>query len=312
MQKLCPGCLSGSPALFRTIVHRYNPRVISIITWNIQCGRGVDGRLDLMRTANVINEMADADVICLQEVSRFDPELDDGKGADQVAVLVNCFPNHEPVFGTALDRLNRQMRERRQFGNLILSRLPIIQVFSHLLPQPAPAAPCKHMPRQALEAIVEVEDGPLRITTTHLEYHCARQRLAQAARLRELQLEIAANQSYAAIAPSSGPYAAIARPVRSIICDDFNSASDDAEYQTLTSSINGRANNFYDAWRIIHGETMHAPTTGIYDQQQWPEGPHCRDFFFVSGELSDVVNNIRVQEKTDASDHQPVIISLDT
>ena len=200
----------------------------------------------------------------------------------------------------------------RQFGNLILSRLPIIQVFSHLLPQPAPAAPCKHMPRQALEVIVEVEDGPLRITTTHLEYHCARQRLAQAARLRELQLEITANQSYAAIAPSSGPYAAIARPARSIICGDFNSAPDDAVYQTLTSSINGTANNFYDAWRIIHGETMHAPTTGIYDQQQWPEGPHCRDFFFVSGELSDVVNDTWVQEKTDASDHQPVLISLDT
>ena len=264
-----------------------------------------------MRTANAINEMADADVICLQEVSRFDPEMDDGKGADQVVVLANCFPNHAPVFGTALDRLNLGMRERMQFGNLILSRLPIIQVFSHLLPQPAPAAPCKHMPRQALEVIVEVEDGPLRITTTHLEYHCPRQRLAQAARLRELHLEIKANQSYAAIAPSSGPYAAIARPARSIICGDFNSAPDDAGYQTLTSSINGTAKNFFDAWRIIHGETMHAPTTGIYDQQQWPEGPHCRDFFFVSGELSDVVNDIRVQEKTDASDHQPVLLSLD-
>ena len=200
---------------------------------------------------------------------------------------------------------------RRQFGNLILSRLPIIQVFNHLLPQPAPAMPCKHMPRQALEAVVEVEDGPLRITTTHLEYHCARQRLAQATRLRELQLEITANLGYAANAPASGPYAAVARPARSIICGDFNSVPDDAVYQTLTAPMNGTANNFFDAWRVIHGESAHAPTVGIYDRKQWPEGPHCRDYFFVSDQLPGVLNAFRVQEETDASDHQPVLMSAD-
>ncbi len=281
-----------------------------IISWNIQCGRGADDRVDLVRTADVIKEMCDADVICLQEVSRFDPDLDDGKGGDQVAALANSFPSYQPVFGPALDRLDDQVPNRRQFGNLILSRLPMIQIFHHQLPQPAPATPCKHMPRQALEVVVEREDGPLRITTTHLEYHSVEQRLAQADRLRQMQIETLDNQSYAVNAPASGPYAAIARPARSIVCGDFNSAPGDAVCQAIMSPMSDTQNGYYDAWRVIHGQTLHAPTCGIFDHKQWPEGPHCRDFFFISGELADIATDIRVQEKTDASDHQPILLDL--
>ena len=53
-----------------------------VLTWNIQCGLGVDGRVDLVRIADVIRTMADVDVICLQEVSRFNPELDGGQIAE--------------------------------------------------------------------------------------------------------------------------------------------------------------------------------------------------------------------------------------
>jgi endonuclease/exonuclease/phosphatase family metal-dependent hydrolase len=284
--------------------------VSHILTWNIQCGRGVDDRVDLERTADVIKDMADADVICLQEVSRFDTELDGGIGADQVAVLSALFPDHVAIFGPALDRLNEGTHQRRQFGNLILSRLPVIQIFNHLLPQPAPAEPCKHMPRQALEVVIETKEGPLRITTTHLEFHCAEQRLAQAGRIRDVQAEVLANLSYALTAPASGPYAAIDRPARSIICGDFNSAPDDTIYQTLTAPITNMPGGYRDAWRWVHNQTPHAPTCGIYDHNQWPEGPHCRDFFFISEDMRELVSDVQVQIETDASDHQPVLLSL--
>jgi endonuclease/exonuclease/phosphatase family metal-dependent hydrolase len=284
--------------------------VTNILTWNIQCGRGVDDRVDLERTAGVIKGMADADIICLQEVSRFDAELDGGQAADQVDVISKSFPGYEAIFGPALDRFNEGMHQRRQFGNLILSRLPVIQVFNHLLPQPIPAEPCKHMPRQALEVVVEVDGGPLRITTTHLEYHCAEQRLAQAGRIRDIQAEILTNLPYALTAPSSGPYAAIARPARSIICGDFNSAPDDTVYQTLTAPIINMPGGYQDAWRWVHKQTPHAPTCGIYDRNQWPEGPHCRDFFFISEDLEDLARDVQVQQETDASDHQPVLLGL--
>ena len=197
--------------------------MIKILTWNIQCGRGVDDRVDLERVANVIKGMGDADVICLQEVSRYDCEMDGGKGADQVTTLRTFFPDHMPIFGPALNRQGYTQDQRRQFGNLILSRLPIIQVFEHLLPQPATTDPCKHMPRQALEVVVDIDNYPLRITTTHLEFHSEAQRMAQARRLVDVQCEVVKNQQYNIHAPPSGPYAAISRPAQSILCGDFNS-----------------------------------------------------------------------------------------
>lgn len=282
----------------------------NILTWNIQCGRAVSGRIDLMHTADVIKDMGDIDVICLQEISRFDPELDGGKGADQVEVLATLFPDHYPIFGAALDRLGNGTSHRREFGNLILSRLPITQVFNHSLPQPAPVNPCKHMPRQALEVVAEAEDGPLRITTTHLEFHCEGQRLAQIRRLRDTQVEVVKNQHYALDAPLSGLYSAFARPTRNIICGDFNSAPDDAVYQSLTAPLGVSTSNYLDAWRVIKGKTPHSPTCGIHDHVQWPQGPHCRDFFFLSEDMGEFAKDIQVQEETDASDHQPVLLHL--
>lgn len=280
-----------------------------VLTWNIQCGLGVDGRVDLVRIADVIRTMADVDVICLQEVSRFNPELDGGLGVDQVAALAALFPEYRHEFGAAIDRLGDHPDERRQFGNMILSRFPVLQVFNHQLPQPAPESECKHMPRQALEVVVQASSGPVRIVTTHLEYHAEIQRLAQGRRLHEVQSEIAGNQGYTAFAPSQGPYAATPRPVDAVLCGDFNSAPGDDVYRSLTVSVPGGA-GFVDAWRVVHGEKPHAPTCGIFDHKQWPQGPHCRDFFFVAGAPVNNVQDVQVNEETDASDHQPVLLVI--
>jgi endonuclease/exonuclease/phosphatase family metal-dependent hydrolase len=43
---------------------------MKLLSWNIQWCRGVDGRVDAQRIAREIRAMADADVICLQEVAR--------------------------------------------------------------------------------------------------------------------------------------------------------------------------------------------------------------------------------------------------
>jgi endonuclease/exonuclease/phosphatase family metal-dependent hydrolase len=284
--------------------------VTSILTWNIQCGLGADGRVDLVRVVDVIKEMGGADIICLQEVSRFDSELDGGEGVDQVSVLSALFPDHFSFFGPALNRQGNTQDQRRQFGNLILSRLPVLQVFKHLLPQPAPEGPCKHMPRQALEVVVEANDIPLRITTTHLEYHSEAQRLAQIRRLLEVQAEVVENQQYLNQAPSSGPYGAVPRPAQSILCGDFNSDPGDLVYNMVTSPQKITENEYIDAWRVIKGLKSHAPTCGIYDHTQWPQGGHCRDFFFISKDLCTFAKDIEVQQETNASDHQPILLHL--
>ncbi len=282
-----------------------------ILTWNIQCGLGVDGRVDLGRIADVIRTMGDPDAICLQEVSRSMPPFDKGSEQDQVEVLSALFPDHTPYFGAAVDRVGPNGRSRQAFGNLTLSRLPALSVFNHPLPQPAQLG-IRHMPRQAVETTLQTAAGPLRIATTHLEFHSIEQRQAQVERLRALHAEACANLHEPGDPSVGSPYEPVARPEAAIICGDFNFEPDSTEYRAMTASFEGTAPaaRFVDVWRHIHGSEPHDATCGIFDTKQWPAGPHCRDFFFASGPVAKRLESIAVNTQTDASDHQPVLLVL--
>ena len=77
----------------------------------------------------------------------------------------------------------------------------------------------------------------------------------------------------------------------------------------VVNPSNGRA-GLKDAWTTAKPNQVHAPTCGIYDHEQWAEGPHCRDFFFVCEELADCIEDIFVDTETRASDHQPIVLTL--
>ncbi len=266
----------------------------ALISWNIQNGKGCDGLLDLARIARVIRAMGDADVICLQEIARKDPQFD--QGADQVAQLAALFPGYEPVFGPTL------VRGARQYGNMILSRLPVLQSFNHLLPHPAEAG-IKHMQRAAIEAVVQASGGPLRVMTTHLEYYSERHRLAQVARIREIQDEAAANEAHRAKYVTS-PYDFVPRPASLVLCGDLNLAPDDAAYKALFQPP------LVDAWRSLHKGKPDPLTTGLHDRVQWPMGGHCRDYFAVTPDVAARVSACEMDAATDASDHQPLRLAL--
>jgi len=266
--------------------------VTTVVTWNIQNGRGCDGVVDLARIARAIKAMGEVDVVCLQEVARNDPEYENG--ADQVAKLAKLFAGFEGRFGAALNRGGS-----RQYGNLVLSRLPILQSFQHLLPNP-PAE--KHMQRQATEVVVQTWAGPLRIMTTHLAYYSIRARAAQVARLRELQAEAAANEA-APPKPHSSPYDIVPRPASLVLCGDFNLLPDDAEYRALF------APPLVDAWRH-HRRVGHPPTIGLHDRKQWPKGGYCCDYFAVTADIAARIESIEMDAATDASDHQPLRLAL--
>lgn len=282
-----------------------------ILTWNIQCGLGVDGLVDMERIAAVIRSMGDPDIICMQEVSQHFPELDGGAGGDQVDMLAGLFPGYKPWFGAALDRIDDARAEgpRRRFGNLMLTRLPVLGVFFHPLPQPS-APGVKHMPRQAIEATVAAPGGALRVVTTHLEYHVLEHRMAQIGRLRNLHAEA---DAYTDNPPeqAAGPYQVLSRPADMVLCGDFNLEPDSAEYASLVAPFDDGSPALSDGWRVAFGDRPHEPTCGIFDHRQWPAGPHCRDFFFVSRGLQDRVAAIDVNVETDASDHQPLMLKLD-
>lgn len=283
---------------------------MKVITWNIQWGLGCDGRVDLKRVIDTARAFADFDVLCLQEVSHNYPGLRESGGSDQFALLAALAPGHTPVEGVAVERHSTGIGVQ-QFGNMILTRLPVIQVLRHRLPWPAdPGLPT--MQRTALEIIVEAPSGPLRVTTTHLEFYSSRQRTAQIEALRAIQAEAAGHAADKPQPQKQGsPFESRPRNARGILTGDFNCGHDDPLIARLQAPAADGSPAYTDAWQVANAGTAHAPTVGLYDKAQWEGRTHCFDFIFVSADLAAQVRGMTVKGDTDASDHQPVLLEID-
>lgn len=284
---------------------------MKLLTWNIQWGRGADGRIDLARMLDDARRFADADVLCLQEVAGYDDALG-VPDADQFALLPALLPDFTAIPGVAVDTLARGNR-RRRFGNLMLSRLPVLQVMPHLLPSPADAPGLPFMPRVALEVTLEVAAGTmLRVITTHLEYYSAAQRMAQVERLREVHREAV---GFAAMDRSrwqeKGPFMGLERARPAVLCGDFNFRPEAAERARLLAPFDDGTPPWRDAWELVHPHTPHPATLGVYDKTQWPDPAYPSDYLFVSADLARAVRAMHVDLATRASDHQPLCITLD-
>ena len=282
---------------------------MKLITWNIQWGRGADGRVDLERILAHARRLADFDVLCLQEVSAGYPELPGGDGSDQFRALAKRLPEFTAIAGVATDA-PRTGGGRRAFGNMILSRLPVLQVFRHLLPWPADAG-VMSMQRVAIEATLRTPFGLLRVTTTHLEYYSLLQRSAQVERLRELHREaVAQSRAQRPGGIGDGAFEHMPRGGPAILTGDFNFLPDAAERNALLADFGDDTPAYRDAWLIAHPGQPHAPSVGLYDKAQWPGPPFTFDFVFVSADLAPRVGNVRIDAQSDASDHQPLLLEL--
>jgi endonuclease/exonuclease/phosphatase family metal-dependent hydrolase len=276
-----------------------------LVTWNIQCGKGCDGVVDLARIVATAKSLADADVFCFQEVSDGFGALDGG--ADQSAELAALLPDHRPVFRPAVEAVDGEGKSHR-FGNMTLSRLPILQIAGHLLPWPRAGVP-RSMRRLALEVTVRAGFGAVRIVNTHLEFHSAAQRDAQILRLLELQEEASRDPALTG-STDAEPYGSQMVAPSSVLCGDFNFDVSDPQHAMLHASSRPGL-NYRDAWMIRHPGRPHPPTCGLYDHVQWPKGADCRDFVFVTEDLAGRISRIDVDGKTAASDHQPVVVEFD-
>jgi endonuclease/exonuclease/phosphatase family metal-dependent hydrolase len=279
----------------------------AIVSWNIQYGKGVDGVIDLRRVVARAKESGPIDVLCLQEVAVNFAEMGGGADVDQVAELAALLPGYAPVFAAPVDHAGPHGR-RHRFGNMILSRLPVLEATVHALPRPAEPG-VQHMPRGVAAALVETPHGPLRIMTTHLEFHSERQRAAQVDRLRAIYQEAVANE-HEPPSPGRGPYRSPPAASGTIICGDFNFEPTDSSYCAMGTPFPNGVEPLLDAWTARYPSLAHAPTCGIHDREQWAQGPHARDFFFVSASLARHVRAVTVDVDTPFSDHQPIRIEF--
>lgn len=280
--------------------------VMRILSWNVQWCRGTDGCVDVGRIVRTARGLGDPDVICLQEVASGFDGLPGSGGEDQFAMIAEMLPGWTCIEGVGVDLSAPHGRKR--FGNLLCTRQRVIAAWRHSLPWPPdPAHPS--MQRVAIEVVLEGRERPFRVITCHLEYYSAIQRAAQVERLRELQVEARGHaRSIAHPGKREGPFQHQPRPAEAVLCGDFNFVPGSTDYARLQAPIDS-AKAWRDAWPIIHGDRPHALTNKIHEPG-YRKGPDTRDFFFVSEELTQRVRGVSVDSRTQASDHQPLVLEL--
>jgi endonuclease/exonuclease/phosphatase family metal-dependent hydrolase len=283
---------------------------MKLVSWNTQWCCGLDGRVDPQRIVDGARELADFDVLCLQEVAQGFGRLPGAPG-DQPAQLAALLPGFRCFFGAAVDEFTSDGK-RQRFGNLIATRLPVARVQHHPLPWP-PDPAVLSMPRMcSVVTVIDPALGPLRVMTTHLEYYSATQRAAQARALRALHDEACALAAAPPCPSDDGSaFQSKLHTPHALLCGDFNAEPHDAALRAICARADGAgAHDFVDAWPLVHGAAPHAPTFRLFDRSYGPEPMAC-DFVFLSAGLSARVRRIEVDPNTRASDHQPVVVELD-
>lgn len=279
---------------------------MKMISWNIQRGRGLHGTCSIERAMADLRRVADADVLCLQEVSAGYTDLPGSDGANQFIGLSRLLPGYTPVAGVCTDVLG-EGGARLLFGNMIFSRFPVLQVLRHSLPWP-PDPQVMSMPRGALEVTLDTPLGLLRVSTTHLEYFSPLQRVAQIDRLRELHRDACLHsQARRPGDAEHGPFSAIARPACALLAGDFNFLPDSSDYQRVTAPFEGDVPPLRDAWTVTHPFQPHEPTVCLRKEDT---RPFTFDFVFASADLAPQLRSMRVVSEIAGPEHQPVLLTL--
>jgi endonuclease/exonuclease/phosphatase family metal-dependent hydrolase len=276
-----------------------------LITWNIQWALGTDGIMDPARIVNHAKALADFDVLCLQEVADNWPELKASPGMNQFAAFAALLPGYQAIEGVALETRDSSGRPKR-FGNMILTRLPVVQVLRHILPWPA--VETNNMARGLIEAVVTTASGPLRLMTTHLEYSHPAIRQQQVAALRDIHASACARVETPR-SDGAGTYARTLSTMSAILTGDFNMKPDDPLKQHISNPFDQGFPRLVDSWEVLHGGNPHPLTSCIVDQTHGQ--PHCCDYIFITEDLAPRIRRIICDEETRVSDHQPILIELE-
>jgi endonuclease/exonuclease/phosphatase family metal-dependent hydrolase len=139
-------------------------RRITVMTYNIHAGLGVDSVYSLDRIADLIRA-EQADVIGLCEVEQKTQKVNFDDQAKLIADKLGFYHVYGPVFP----------RSTGFFCNALISRFPILSHRTHQLPNPNRA-----QPRAALEAQLDVGGTVVTVFVTHLEVADSGSRAVQA------------------------------------------------------------------------------------------------------------------------------------
>jgi endonuclease/exonuclease/phosphatase family metal-dependent hydrolase len=271
---------------------------LRVINYNIRYGAGLDGVVDLERTADVIRRSG-AQIATIQEVDRHLLERSDFE--DQARRLARMLRWHV-VFGPAIDWDPLEKGEpRRQYGVAILSRFPIrdsenVRLPIHGIPRPPPGEeevePWSE-PRAVLRALIDVRGVRVNVYTTHLQANSTALRFGDEPSDHESAQQQRAEQ-VEAILDEIDRVGGL-----TILAGDLNARPDDPELEPLYDA------GLLDAWDVA-GDGPGYTIIGVNDDGEF-EAVGRIDYVFVSPEIG--VRAAKVPW-TEASDHLPVVADL--
>jgi endonuclease/exonuclease/phosphatase family metal-dependent hydrolase len=266
------------------------------VSYNIQYGVGLDKRYDLDR---IVAAIRDADVICLQEVTRACPW---NGGIDMVAGIEAAFADrycgfHAPVdieFGSAV--VDGAMRQRRfQFGNMVISRWPLMTLRGHLLPRRRRDARL-NLQRGALEALIATPAGLIRFHSVHIDHIDADERLMQIAALKAIAFSHEAGGAISGTESLGFPELPVAPDF--LLMGDFNLEPSWPEYAALLR----QDGELVDVSAGDNGWSWTDPDRVKPDQRL--------DYAFANPGLAARVTSARIDRSATGSDHMPLWIEL--
>ncbi|MBX3529373.1 MAG: endonuclease/exonuclease/phosphatase family protein [Rhizobiaceae bacterium] len=287
-----------------------------IVTYNVQFGVGLDGRYDVGRIAEAVRG---ADVIALQEVTRNNPRTGFG---DMVAELRAALPDYFAVFGPNFDadvgsrvEDGKAVDRHFQFGNMVLSKTPILTSRNLLLPRTR-SIEGLNLQRGALEALIETPLGFVRFYSTHLDHRSPRERLEQVKLLKARVLNYPQEGGAISGAPELG-FPEPPHPEAYVLMGDFNMLAGTQEYEVLCGRVDHEFGQPVTMEYAIDAARRLGADAGD-DNKTWldPKQPENRarwkriDYVFVSPLLAGRLKSVRVDRAAVGSDHQPVWVEL--
>jgi endonuclease/exonuclease/phosphatase family metal-dependent hydrolase len=288
---------------------------LNITSYNIQYGVGQDSTYDLAR---IVAALDDQDIICLQEVTTNWRECNCDNQPQLLATQLNLFAAYAPAFevdASARDSSGVVNNIRRGFGNMVLSRWPILYSRAHSLPRPYVQVPEEffprvELPRVALETVIDVDGIPLRLISVHLSHLPGRQRIGQIEKLKQLVNTLPEEaplwDSDHRIATWSKNHVAPPLAGSSLILGDFNFEPDSTDYDLISTKNREHSIGLIDSWTASDSRGS-IETTCIESDGS----PSRLDYMFATEDLGPKIRSARVDHGTRASDHFPLRFALE-